>query len=350
MRYNQDMDSGNCRISIIVPVFRVEKFLDECVQSLVNQTFGSLEIILVDDGSDDASPIKCDEWAKKDSRIRCFHKVNGGLSSARNYGLERAVGDYILFVDSDDYLEANTLERCLSTIASTKCDTVIFTYWNITEDGGIKRLDAESETFPHDSVCSSSQALQYLLEDRFENYAWRIISPRKIWVEGNIRFPEGKLFEDIRTTYRIIEKSVRISFLNEQLYYYRSRQQSIMTTANYEQLIANAEAYKKRGESIVKKYPSLRQLANAELYKVNYRIASNEAYRISKDQRISEAVTKAEVFLRSTKPNKFVFRMLSPYQRITLSLIRTRTFWIIEPVFYQIRGLIRIVRFHSQRQ
>ena len=103
-------------ISVIVPVYNVEKYLDNCVESIVNQTYKDLEIILVDDGSPDNCPAMCDEWAKKDSRIRVIHKENGGVSSARNIGLDNVTGEYIGFVDSDDYLESNMYELLLQLI------------------------------------------------------------------------------------------------------------------------------------------------------------------------------------------------------------------------------------------
>ena len=96
------------KISIIIPVYKVEKYLDKCVESVVNQTYKNLEIILVDDGSPDNCPKMCDEWAEKDKRIKVIHKENGGLSDARNFGIEKATGDYLMFLDSDDYLDVTT--------------------------------------------------------------------------------------------------------------------------------------------------------------------------------------------------------------------------------------------------
>ena len=106
----------NPKISVIVPVYRVEKYLDRCVESIVNQTFGDFELILVDDGSPDNCPAMCDAWAQKDDRIRVIHKKNGGLSSARNAGMAKMTGKYVCFIDSDDWVETNTFEVLLELL------------------------------------------------------------------------------------------------------------------------------------------------------------------------------------------------------------------------------------------
>lgn len=114
----------NC-ISIIVPVYMVEQYLNRCVNSIINQTYGNLEILLVDDGSLDDCPSMCDIWAKKDERIKVIHKKNGGLSDARNKGIDEATGEYLLFVDSDDYLEEDACEKLLCTMKKTDADFVV---------------------------------------------------------------------------------------------------------------------------------------------------------------------------------------------------------------------------------
>ena len=114
--------NNNPKISVIVPVYKVEKYLDRCVESIVNQTYKNLEIILVDDGSPDNCPVMCDEWAEKDERIRVIHKENGGLADARNAGMNIATGDYIGFVDSDDWIEPNMYEVLLKNALKYDAD------------------------------------------------------------------------------------------------------------------------------------------------------------------------------------------------------------------------------------
>ena len=123
----------NPLISVIVPVYKAEKYLDKCVQSIVNQTYKNLEIILVDDGSPDNCPEMCDEWAKKDSRIKVIHKENGGVSSARNAGLDNSFGDYIGFVDSDDFIENDFYECLYDNLVENGADISFCTFKTLDE-------------------------------------------------------------------------------------------------------------------------------------------------------------------------------------------------------------------------
>lgn len=143
-----------CEVSIIVPVFKVEKYINRCVESLVNQTFRDIEIILVDDGSPDNCPAICDEWAKKDSRIKVVHKLNGGLSSARNAGLPVATGKYVGFVDSDDDVELDMYEKMVSVAEREQVDFVMADYFRILENGEkyLKTLDIEGGRYNKEKI------------------------------------------------------------------------------------------------------------------------------------------------------------------------------------------------------
>ena len=125
----------NDLVSVVVPVYNVEKFLDRCLKSIVEQTYKNLEIILVDDGSTDTCSSICDDWAKKDKRISVIHKLNQGLGYARNTGIEAATGRYILFVDSDDYIHSELTEKCVVSLKETKADLVMFGRFNVDCDG-----------------------------------------------------------------------------------------------------------------------------------------------------------------------------------------------------------------------
>ena len=128
-------DGATPLVSVIVPVYGVERYLDACVEGLVGQTYRNLEILLVDDGSPDRCPAMCDAWTARDERIRVIHKANGGLSDARNVGLAKATGDYIYFVDSDDMVERNLIERAMATMRDYDADLVMFQFDTISEDG-----------------------------------------------------------------------------------------------------------------------------------------------------------------------------------------------------------------------
>lgn len=206
-------------ISIIVPIYNVEQYLRECVDSILAQSYQNLEIILVDDGSPDRCGAICDEYAAADPRIKVIHKVNGGLSDARNAGLEVATGDYIGFVDSDDWIAPDMFSYLLKGLEENEaeiamCNVIKFTekkYW-------------DERVMPR-RVYTGEEALDALFSDRMENYAWNKLYKAALWQD--IRFPVGKNFEDILTTYKTFEKATRVVQLLGAKYYYRIRTDSI---------------------------------------------------------------------------------------------------------------------------
>ena len=122
-------------VSVVLPIYNVEKYLNRCIKSVINQSYKNLEIILVDDGSPDNCPTLCDEWAKKDNRIKVIHKKNAGLGYARNTGIENATGEYICFFDSDDYIALDTIEKAYSLAVQEKSDMVVFGFCNVKANG-----------------------------------------------------------------------------------------------------------------------------------------------------------------------------------------------------------------------
>ena len=122
-------------VSIVLPIYNVEKYLDRCIESVVRQTYKKIEIILVDDGSPDSCPQKCDDWAKRDGRIKVVHKKNAGLGYARNTGIENATGEYICFFDSDDYIALDTIEKAYNLATKEESDMVIFGFCYVRANG-----------------------------------------------------------------------------------------------------------------------------------------------------------------------------------------------------------------------
>ena len=220
-------------VSIIIPVYNVEKYLDKCIESIVNQTYTNLEIILVDDGSPDNCPQMCDAWAEKDSRIKVVHKENGGLSSARNKGLDIAKGGYILFVDSDDYISYDCVDILLKTLLENKCDLAVARYIE-TNNGRTKKKVFSKKTFVFNEA------------DYWNNYYVNLFSQTDISAAfinacgklykkelfDNIRFPIGKINEDTFTTYKIISECSKIAYIDKLVYYYVYRPSSITRSIN----------------------------------------------------------------------------------------------------------------------
>lgn len=239
-------------ISVIVPIYKVEEYLDRCVSSIAGQTYSDLEIILVDDGSPDRCPAMCDEWAKKDSRIRVIHKENGGLSDARNAGMRAATGEYISFIDSDDIVAPEFLE-CLHRATVTKdVDIVACDYFTFLDDQ--ISISINDKPFKVD-VVSAEEAIEDILNNRrFRAIAWNKLY-RRVIVENEF-FEYGRLHEDEFFTYRMIDKAKRLAYVNAKLYGYRQRAGSIMNSysiRHLDSLYANLE----RIDLISKSYPRL---------------------------------------------------------------------------------------------
>ena len=215
-------------ISVIVPIYNVENYLDKCIDSIVNQTYKNLEIILVDDGSPDRCPSICDEWAEKDSRIKVIHKKNGGVSSARNAGINIAKGDYIGFVDGDDIIENDTYSIMISKVVEENADICMcsFKYLNYQKNEFTKGTEyyAEEKTFSPDETC----------KEFFETFNGHLVSlcnkiiDRRLF-EG-LEFPVGRVFEDWTLAPMLYAKCKKIVYIPDKLYIYVIHDNSIMRT------------------------------------------------------------------------------------------------------------------------
>lgn len=216
------------KVSIIIPVYKVEPYIDECLNSIVNQTYSNLEIILVDDGSPDTCPQKCDEWASKDSRIRVVHKQNGGLSSARNAGMDVATGDFFMFVDSDDFIESNMVESLLDIHKKQESDITCCEV-NRVIDGIKKPIDKfhrSSSVYSFTSI----EVLKAMIHRNIDCASWNKLYTRKIIAKN--RFPIGRNNEDFVFLYYVYKNVTKVTYTNVALYDYRMRGNSITTTFN----------------------------------------------------------------------------------------------------------------------
>lgn len=220
---------ANKKISIIVPVYKVEEDLDRCVQSIVDQTYKNLEILLIDDGSPDNCPAMCDEWAKKDKRIKVIHKENGGVSSVRNLGLELATGEYIGFVDSDDYIDATMYEKLYNKIQEDKSDFVACGFIKVFEDGrqqiiqeiNWKNVNAinfiEYLTSANATISKNKKTTTNIMGS-----IWRMLFKKEII--SSVKFRKMKIAEDMMFLLDVTKnEKLKISYLDEYLYYYIER-------------------------------------------------------------------------------------------------------------------------------
>lgn len=237
-------------ISVIVPVYKVEDYLDQCVQSIVSQTYTDLEIILVDDGSPDNCPAMCDAWAERDIRIKVIHKKNGGLSDARNAGLEIARGEYLSFVDSDDWIENDILRLSLQSSKEHNADIVAF---------GVDWRYSDCVENPHPLHSAVYYGTDNIVRTYFQSCMVRTTVWNKLYkssVLNDIRFPKGKLHEDEFFTYRVLAKTNTVAVIDTIGYHYRQRSNSIMSNYDLRHLDA-LEAMKEKAIFLSQNYPDL---------------------------------------------------------------------------------------------
>lgn len=245
----------NPLISIIVPIYNVEPYLRKCIDSIINQTYKNLEIILVDDGSPDNCGSICDEYAKTDSRIKVIHKVNGGLSDARNAGLRIATGEWITFVDSDDWLENNALEQMLNLANSNHADLIIGSTQKINDaDNSIVWVDSS------DTECQIMNSTQAMC-DFFLNGCASWARLYKANIHKDVLFPVGEINEDEAIVLTILEKCTKIIRTPTIVYNYRYRAQSITTSSFSIKKLDWCKHCKQNSDYITNKYPDLIPLA-----------------------------------------------------------------------------------------
>lgn len=248
-------------ISVIVPIYNVEKYLDRCVDSIINQTYKNLEIILVDDGSPDNCPQMCDDYAKKDSRIKVVHKENGGLSDARNVGMKVATGEYVSFIDSDDYVSLDFYETLLETIVDNDSDIVECGVVKFYENEKFDKYNDDLKVTNYDTV----DALDGLInENPFKQHVWNKLYKSNIALD--IPYAVGKLNEDEFWTYQIFGKAKKVTRINKTMYYYFQRGSSIMGNGYNIKRLDALEGKMNRQAYIEKNFPILTTKAKVDLY------------------------------------------------------------------------------------
>lgn len=220
------MDTG-IKVSVIIPVFKVEKYIRQCVDSVLNQTYPNFEVILVDDGSPDCCPEICDEYSRNDHRIFVIHKENGGLSDARNAGIEKATGDYVIFMDSDDYWTTSTgLSLLVERISVTNADVLSFSYVKLEEDTGKTIPMLQNISSMQTGIKTKEDQLNYLTQNGlYIASAWNKLIRKEIIKQ--VPFEVGKVSEDVEWAARLMSIAKSFDFFNICFYCYRQRSGSI---------------------------------------------------------------------------------------------------------------------------
>ena len=230
-------------VSIIIPIYKVEQYLVDCIQSVCNQTYKNIEIILVNDGSPDNCGKICDDYAKKDKRISVIHKENGGLSDARNNGINIARGDYITFIDSDDYVETTFIEELYNAIEKNNSDISICNINVVDENGNkIGKLG-----FKDNIIVDGKQIVKGICEQK--NIVESIVAWNKMYsskILKKYKYPVGKIHEDEFLTYKILYQAESVAIINKYLYNYRKNNQSIVGKKFNQQRLDLLEALSER--------------------------------------------------------------------------------------------------------
>ena len=270
-------------LSVIVPCYNVEKYVDKCVSTIVGQTYSNLEILLIDDGSADQTGILCDAWQAKDKRIRVIHKQNEGLSYARKTGLENATAEYVAFVDSDDWIDPNMFAAMMQALISSKSDIAQCGYCKMFDDGRIEHCNLIGKPGTYE-IFDQIQGVLLILDGRkWDSFMWNKIFKTRLF--EHIEFPEGRTYEDIPIMFWLFHHASQSVYLFDEYYYYFQRNTSITQDKNIAKKMKNRydfyEAYHERTQ-FVEQHPEyqsiLGYIRNLEMYAGMYALRDAVVY------------------------------------------------------------------------
>lgn len=238
-------------ISVILPVYNIERYLQKCMDSLFLQSYSNIEFVVVDDGSQQKCAKKCDDLSKQDSRVVVYHKENGGLSDARNYGIEKAKGEYITCIDPDDYVDDNYIEYLYELIEKYNTNMSICQHRVIKND----RVIDYGRNYPSEVVSAKQCIERMLYHDIIDTSAWAKMYHKDLFV--NIDYPIGKIFEDIGTTYKLMIESKQIAVGYESKYSYVIRDNSIVNASFNEKKLDLICMTDTMADGVLEVYPEL---------------------------------------------------------------------------------------------
>lgn len=297
------LKTNNPFISVVIPVYNVEQFLEECVDSVLCQTFQDYEIILVDDGATDNSGVICDEYAKNDDRIKVIHRKNGGLSAARNTGLDAATGEYVYFLDSDDWIKNETLQTLVSLAKSDNSDVVFFDafvfFTDCEEDPNVYKYGRNQK---YETAKGQEMLKSLLATDEYRTAVPLMLFKTSYLRDNELRFREGILHEDELFTYLVYNANGIITHCHEEFYARRMRVASIMT----------GSSMMKRYDSMYKIYFELSQMyrakklkgESAELYLARIARSVLAKYRLLDESGKNQCYNVQQIFKKDVIKNK----------------------------------------------
>lgn len=316
-------------ISIIVPIYNVEAYLNECLEAIRIQTYQDFEVLLIEDGSTDESRKICEKFCHVDCRFQLFCGEHRGVSAARNTGIEKANGKYLVFIDSDDKIEKDMLEYLYKGICNYHTQIAICGIKII--EGNKQRNIAEKKT----CILTSEEALAEVCKDgRIKNYLWAQIYERQLF--DGIRFPEGRIFEDIAVYYRIIERVEKVVLLDEVKYYYIRRKGSLSFGKNREANIQRCYAYRRRYENLALEHPELKKEMQRLIF-VNFRKLCKE-WGMNQEMFARQEIQEERRFFVTLEEELNQNETLTPLERKEVSVLKKYNggaaikLWIMEGI------------------
>ena len=314
-------------ISIIVPVYNVEKYLSRCLDSILAQTFTDFEIVAVNDGSPDNCGMILDEYAQKDSRIKVIHKENGGVSSARNAGLDVAQGDYIGFVDADDYIRDDMYEKMLNHTKTKDYDIVICGYYEVRKDAVTGMAISEVDV----PITSRAGMIGLIEGGTYEGYLWNKLYKRNIF--DDVRFPAMVVMEDLYTNFLLFDKAKEILLLKETLYYYVRREDSVTMKRRVKTDITLFRYHMDIYDKLVQRFEETKTILNKNRVCSAFNaLLSIDANKLQKEY--SAVYEEAYMFLKSNlELLESDFIPGSTRKRIKLYLTNRRSFFVLNRLY-----------------
>lgn len=319
-------------VSIIVPVYQVEKYIRQCVDSILAQTFTDFELILVDDGSKDQSGQICDEYARMDERVRVIHKENGGAADTRNRGMDQAVGNYVMFVDSDDYIAPTMLECLYKNILNENADIGACNYLYFFENDRKKDFATNVKS----EVLTGTEIFYYRKNERnygFWTVVWNKLMKRE--TVGKVRFRSGKYYEDEFWANEIYQMNIKIVTIPDCLYYYRQHENSTMRQKKIARSLDIIEAFQERIYIYLKEQKYSEQAYKVLVYSLEH-LQESKSLITNEDER--KKYVQAE---KRTKDivNQLKKRKLSRIQKVSLVFLGINP-CLVFSVGIKFRGLL----------
>lgn len=331
----------NPKISVIVPVYKVEPYLRKCLDSIVNQTYRNLEIILVDDGSPDNCGAICDEYAAKDGRIQVIHQENGGVSATRNAGLDAATGDWIGFVDSDDWIEPDMYQYLLENVQSYKADVATCGIQSLMPSGMIESTVSSGGPM----LIDATTALQLLTQNRYISFSCcDKLAKSNLWKQ--MRFPNMRIWEDFWVSCCLFENSERVICLPEVKYHYFARPESGMTTENLADRVSNWEIIVDHCSAVIARWPQLEPFLAGRCALMAVGIwGSYYSAATAERKGMQEELQRISAFCRAHISDARRFAQSGHAGRLVLRLTAYPTWW----AFFLARGISWIYRIRHKR-